>query len=184
MSIIIKTVLGSSTWGGKGANEFEQLRSYTSYVKKIWRSCSNGAILSFPDNTINGYFVVKTFLDAYDFKNKGYWLNSNHFSQQSQYLLQYHSLEPTNANERKLINLQRGVSMLFEIPPSEAEKLSENTKDLYLVFKTKTSIKALENQYSRLKAYFSIESPVIEIYKDDDLTLKIGELSIDTLITK
>lgn len=179
-----KNTIGSGNWGGKGATEFEQLRSYTSYIHENLALLQQWSNTIFPDNTINGYFVVKAFLEAYDFKSKGYWLNSNRFAQNSRFLLHYHNLEPANANERKLINPQRGVSILFEITPSEAEKLSEKTKELYLVFKTKTSLKGLENRYDRLKATFTLESPVIEIYKDDDLSLKIGELSIDTMITK
>lgn len=179
-----KNVIGSSTWGGKGASQFEQLRSYKSYVKENLATLQEWSNTIFSDNSIKGYFVVKVYLNEYDFKSKGYWLNSNQFGQNNRFLLQYHNFEPTNANERKLVNPQKGVSILFEMTPSEAEKLSEETKGLYLVFNTKTIIKGLEHRYDRIKANFTLESPIIEIYKDDDLTLKVGELSVDTMITK
>ena len=142
------------------------------YVKENLAPLQQWSNTIFPDNTIEGYFVVKTYLNEYDFKSKGYWLDSNYFAQDSRFLLQYLNFEPKNENERKLINLRTGVKILFEMSPSEAEKLTEKTKNIYLTFKIKTTLKGLEYQYTRIKVNYTLESPIIEIYKDDDLTFK------------
>lgn len=179
-----KNIINGGVWGGKAVSEFEKLRSYKAYVKENLASLQQWSNTIFSDNTIEGYFVVKTYLYEYDFKSKGYWLDSNHFTQDSRFLLQYHNFEPKNENERKLLSPRTGVKILFEMSPSEAEKLTEKIKNIYLTFKIKTTLKGLEHQYTRIKANYTLESPIIEIYKDDDLTLKIGEFSIDTMTTK
>jgi hypothetical protein len=169
-------------WGGKGANEFQILKSYTSYVQNNLKLLQQWSSSIFPNNTINGYYVIRSNLGEYDFKNQGYWIG-NLFAQ-GRFLIQRHNLEPANANERKLIN-PRGVSILFKMSPSEAEKFSESSaKTIFLVFKIKVSLKGLERGYERIKTSYTLESPIIEIYKDEGLTKKINELSIDTMITK
>jgi len=171
------------SWGGKGANEFQTLKSYTSYVKNNLETLKQWSSSIFPNNTIDGYYVIKTYLGEYDFKNQGYWISSNSFVQE-RFLLQRYNLEPANANERKLIN-PRGVNILFKISPSEAEKFSESSsKTIFLVFEIKVSLKGLERVYGRIKTSYTLESPIIEIYKDEGLSKKIDELSIDTMVTK
>ena len=171
------------SWGGKGANEFQILKSYTSYVKNNLETLKQWSSSIFPNNTTNGYYVIKTYLGEYDFKNQGYWISSNSFVQ-DRFLLQRYNLEAANASQRKLIN-PRGVSILFKMSPSEAEKFSESsTKTIFLVFEIKVSLKGLERGYERIKTSYTLESPIIEIYKDNSLTKKIDELSIDTMITK
>jgi hypothetical protein len=177
-----KNIINGRNWGGKGANEFQILKSYTSYVQNNLKILQQWSRSIFPNNTIQGYYVARSILGEYDFKNKGYWIG-NLFTQ-NRFLLQHYNLEPANANERKLLN-PHGVHILFKMSSSEAEKFSESSaKTIYLVFKIKTTLKGLEYQYTRIKANYTLESPIIEIYKDDDLTLKIGELSVDTMITK
>ncbi len=132
-----KNIINGANWGGKGASEFEKLRSYKAYVKENLASLQQWSNTIFPNNTVEGYFIIKTYLNEYDFKSKGYWFDSNRFTQGSRFLLSYLDFEPKNENERKLINLRTGVKILFEMSPSEAEKLTEKTKSIYLVFKIK-----------------------------------------------
>ncbi len=169
-------------WGGKLASEFEQLRNYSAYVKENLVSLQQWSTTIFPDNTIDGYFVTKVYLGEYDFKNNGYWLDSSFFSYDF-FLLQYQNLEPRNTNERKLIH-SNGSSILFKMSPAEAEKLSEKIKNIYMAFKIKVMLKGVSQNYDNLNASYTLESPIITLYKDDDLTLKIGEISTDTMLTK
>jgi hypothetical protein len=178
-----KNIISGKNWGGKGANEFQTLKSYTSYVQNNLEPLQQWSSSIFPDNITNGYYVIKTYLGEYDFKNQGYWISSNSFVQ-DRFLFQFYNLEPANANERKLIN-PRGVSILFKMSPSEAEKFSESSvKTIFLVFEIKVSLKGLERVYERIKTSYTLESPIIEIYYDEGLTKKIDELSINTMITK
>ncbi|WP_339918423.1 hypothetical protein [Yeosuana marina] len=178
-----KNIINGKSWGGKEANEFQTLKSFTSYVQNNLETLQHWSAAIFPDNIIEGYFVVKTYLGEYDFKNQGYWINSNRLAQDGRFLLQYHDLEPANDNERKLVN-PSGLDFLFKMTSTEAEKLVERTKNIYLVFNIKTRLKGFAYGYERIKASYTLESPIIEIYEDDDLTLKLAELSVDTMVTK
>ena len=100
------------------------------------------------------------------------------------FLIRHRSLQPSNANERKLIH-PNGLSILFKIAPSEAEKLSDQQKSsIYIVLKIKVNLKGLEPYDDAIKSTYTLESPIIELFWDDDLSLKATELSIDTMITK
>ncbi len=170
-------------WGGKEANEFQTLKSYTSYVQNNLKILQQWSNTIFPDNIVEGFLVIKTFFREYDFKNQGYWIHLTPTGQ-NDFLLSYMGLEPTNPNERKLAD-PRGVLILYKMTASEAEKLSDAQKrNIFMVFKIKATLKDLEQQYIRLKVRYILTSPIIEFFWDESLTKKISALSIDTMITK
>ena len=170
-------------WGGKETNEFQTLKSYTSYVQNNLEDLQQWSNTIFPDNIVEGFLVIKTYFREYDFKNQGYWIHLNPTGQ-NDFLLSYMGLEPTNPNERKLVD-PRGVSILYKMTPSEAEKLSDAQKrNIFMVFKIKATLKDLEQQYTHFKVRYILTSSIIEFFWDESLTKKITALSIDTMITK
>ena len=69
--------------------------------------------------------------------------------------------------------------------PEEAETFSEKNQQIFLVFDVTGYLNGLENyRADQLKTTFSLNSPVIEIYSDDGLTKKVGEININTMVTK
>ncbi|MEK6155146.1 hypothetical protein WIW50_17885 [Flavobacteriaceae bacterium 3-367] len=171
-----------SNWGGKNASEFKQLGAYTAYVNEYYSELQQWKDHFFVNDSEKGYLVVPVHLNAYDFKHKGYWLRLNAFINNGK-LFRYMGLQPSNSKERKLVDA-RGVQILYPMSPEKAEVFSENTRILYLVFKIKVTIKGMGYNYEHLDASYTLLSPTIALYKDDSLTDKTGELSIETMTTK
>ena len=137
----------------------------------------------YSNNVLGGYYVTRTNLGTYDFKNGGYWLNTHQFYNQG-FLLKWYGLQPANSSERKLMH-PNGSSILFKMSPEEAETFSEKNQQIFLVFDVTGYLNGLENyRADQLKTTFSLNSPVIEIYSDDGLTKKVGEININTMVTK
>ncbi|WP_411031725.1 hypothetical protein [Spongiimicrobium sp. 3-5] len=169
-------------WGGQGASEFKQLGAFTSYVNENFEELQEWKTNFFPNDVEEGYFVIGAHLGIYDFENKGYWIRSQTFRNNGK-LFRFMDLQAANSNERKLVHPQ-GVEILYKISPEEAEKHTEETKNLFLVFKVKVQIKGMEYNNENVHATYSLQSPIIELYKDDSLTHKFGEISIETMTTK
>ena len=164
-------------WGGKGANEFKRLNSYTNYVSQYLKPLQEWSHNLFTDNTIDGYMVLTSRLGTYDFKNKGFWL-SFHSSQSSWFFLRFSDLAPNTINERKLTSSNTS-SILYKMPPNIAEQFSEKTRIIYMVFKIKVLLKGIDPYREAIKSSFSLENSTIELYDAEDLKTKIGEISID-----
>ncbi|MBQ4915461.1 hypothetical protein J8L85_13485 [Maribacter sp. MMG018] len=170
-------------WGGRGASEFQKLRAYTSFVKEKFPLVQEWAKTLYPDNKINGYYVAKTYLGTYDFKEGGYWLRTGEFSNNG-FLLRWFGLQPSNSSERKLVH-PNGSSILLKMSPEKAETFSEKYQYLFLVFDVTGQLNGLENyRADQLKTTFTLNSPVIEIYTDDALTNRVGEIDINTMVSK
>ncbi|MEC8833020.1 MAG: hypothetical protein VX772_11725 [Bacteroidota bacterium] len=171
------------SWGGRGASEFQKLRAYTNFVKEKFPLVGKWAKTLYSDNVLEGYYVTRTNLGTYDFKNGGYWLNTYQFYNQG-FLLKWYGLQPANSSERKLMH-PNGSSILFKMLPEEAETFSEKSQQIFLVFDASGYLNGLENyRADQLKTTFSLNSPVIEIYSDDGLTKKVGEININTMVSK
>ena len=169
----------TNTWGGRGASEFQKLRSFTNFVSNMLPTIIEWGNSLFVGNSITGYFVGKVSLPQYDFKNQGYWLNTGNFHNNG-FLLQWHNLQPSNTAERKLKH-PNGSQLLYKLAPKEAEAFSEKYKELYLVFEVKATLNGIENfRANRLKTLFTLVSPNVSMYVDDSLTEKIEELDINT----
>jgi len=170
-------------WGGKEANEFRQLNTYRTYVSENFEELQQWSSGLFPNDTAEGYFVVSVSLGNYDFKNQGYWLNTRSFSD-SGFLTRFMKLDAATANERKLVH-PHGTEMLFKLDPGAAEELTESRRTIFLVFQIQLTIKGMEkNNNERVDARYKLQSPIIELFTDDDLSEKIGELSIENMTTK
>ncbi len=169
-------------WGGKGANEFKKLDMYTTYVRENFEELQQWGSTFFPNDTKEGYFVITAHLSTYDFENGGYWLRTNTFINNGK-LFRYMDLQPSNAHERKLLN-PKGVEILYKLAPKEAEKLTETTKKFFMVFKIKIAIKGMEYNYGHLDTNYTLQSTIIELFKDDSLGDKLGEISIETMTTR
>ncbi|RDY60205.1 hypothetical protein [Flagellimonas nanhaiensis] len=171
------------TWGGRGASEFQQLRAYTTFVNELFPKLQQWGNSLHPTNKIDGYFVAKAQLGKYDFKDGGYWLDTNQFYQNG-FLLRWRGLQPINTSERKLMH-PNGTSILYKMSPEEAETFSEKYKHIFLVLDVMASLDGMENyRADHLKTTYTLNSPVIEIYSDDGLTNKVGEINIETMVYK
>lgn len=170
-------------WGGRGASEFQQLRAYTAFVNKHFPTIEKWGKSLYPDNSIEGYYVARANLGTYNFKDGGYWLNTDQFYNNG-FLFQWYGLQPSNSSERKLMH-PNGTSILFKMAPEDAEVFSEKHQYLFLVLDMTGSLNGMENyRADQLKTTFSLNSPLIEIYSDDGLTQKAGEININTMVYK
>lgn len=171
------------TWGGRGASEFQRLRAYTTFVKELFPKIQQWGNGLHKENSAEGYFVGRIRLGKYDFKNGGYWLDLKAF-QNTDFLLRWHQFQPSNTAERKLAS-PKGCQILLALSPGEAEKLTEKHQFLFVVFNVVVSFEGIDNyKANQLKTLFNLGSPQIEIFKDENLTQKISEITINTMITK
>lgn len=170
-------------WGGRGATEFQQLRAYTGFVKNELSNIVEWGSTLLPDNILKGYYVTRTHLGKYDFKAEGFWLITHQFYNQG-FLLKWYGLQPSNSAERKLMH-PNGASILLKMSPEKAETFSEKVQQVYLVFDVTGKLNGLESyRADQLKTTFTLNSSIIEIYSDDGLTNKVGEIDINTMETK
>ncbi|WP_418604493.1 hypothetical protein [Hwangdonia sp.] len=177
-----------SYWGGVrnfNVNEFKQHRSYTSFTKDILEELQTWSQTFFPKDELIAYYVSKAGISAkfgqnpYDFNKKGYFifnpLNGKQFLHSSWF-------EATDENEKKLKHSSSGIFLPMAVEKAKALKFQKGSP-IFLVYKVK--IKASEDtKHNKLKLSFSLESRIIEVYKDKTLTQKIGEISVDNLNTK
>lgn len=170
-------------WGGKGASEFQKLRSFMTAANEFFPKIQKWGNSLYPQNEMEGYYVGKARLSSYDFKNDGYWLDTNQFYNRG-FLLRWHNLQPKSTSERKLKH-PSGSQLLLELTPEKAEAFSEKYKELYLVFEVNVALNGIENfRMNQLKTLFTLVSPTISLYADDSLTNKVGELNLNTTTIK
>ncbi|UJH68556.1 hypothetical protein [Allomuricauda sp. SCSIO 65647] len=170
-------------WGGKGASEFQQLRAYTTFVGELFPKIRQWGNEIHKQNSAEGYFVGKVLLGEYDFKNRGFWLNTDAFYN-TDFLLRWHNFQPSNSAERTLAS-PKGCQILLKLPRDKAEKLAEKHQFLFVVFGVVASFEGIENyKANQLKTLFSLSSLKIEVFKDDSLTQKLSVIDINSMITK
>ena len=180
-------------WGGSRTNEFQQMRSFLGFKKKYLETLQNWSKEFLKGDEEIGYLVSKSTIasiafgksKAYDFQKKGYWLKSL-ISSGGNWLgpIQYLDFSAVTKNERILKEHQ--LKVFLAIPPEKAKILSLMAgHPLFTVVKARVfpSEKALSNS-KRVQYSFELKSSIVEIYKDAALTQKIGEISIQDIITK
>lgn len=177
-----------SYWGGVrnfNVNEFKQHRSYTSFTKDILEELQIWSQTFFPKDELIAYYVSKAGISAkfgqkpYNFKKKGYYV-FNHLN--GKQFLHPSWFEATDENERKLKYSTSGIFLPMAVEKAKTLKFQKGSP-IFLVYKVK--IKASEDaKNNKPKLSFSLESRIIEVYKDKTLTQKIGEISVDNLNTK
>lgn len=169
-------------WAGKRASEFKQLAAYTSYVDENLATLLNWKDSFFKNDSEEGYLVLKTFVQTYDFKNKGYWLKPRSFVINGRLFPRVYP-QPNTTKERNLLS-NNGKEILLPMSPEKAEVFSEKVKSLYMVLKVQIHIEGININNENLDMNYTLSSPVIELYTDDSLTNKLGELSTETLTLK
>lgn len=179
--------------GFSGANEFERLRNYKTFVSENLDELRKWSNTFFKNNTTIGYHVSRLGLSNYDFDENGYWIQLNLNINVADNRITFTSFEPKIDYENRLINKLgsqpnpiKPFQVFLSMSPEKAEKFQlNNIRNFYLVKKIKMTYKETKNKYnSTLKLVYHHESPLIEIYEDMALTKKIGTLSLDNLILK
>ncbi len=171
-------------WGGSRNNEFKQMRGYTSFVKENLEDLQKWSTTFFEGDIEIGYLVSRALVTGpYDFKKKGYWLHGViSSSDNGSSPIQYLKFVPLTEDERKLQQHQ----LLFSITADKARKLSLGKRStIFTVAKIKIyPDKKTPRNSARVLFSCELENPIIEIYKDQALTEKIGEISVESLISK
>ncbi|WP_437439872.1 hypothetical protein [Eudoraea algarum] len=168
-------------WGGDRGNEFAQLRSYKAFVKDHLSELQDWSKTFFENDELIAYVVsMSSVADTYDFQKKGYWI-SGAMAGSSQ-VIDYLSFVPYDENQRNL-NQRK---LLLSIEPAKAKELKlQKRSPIFIVAKAKIyPDEKTPRSGARVPFAFELENPVLEIYKDIQLTQKIGEISVDNLITK
>ncbi|RYC50832.1 hypothetical protein [Flagellimonas olearia] len=182
-------------WGGKNATEFQQKRSFDSFLQDDYNTLKEWSEDIWADGFEIGYLVSSVTLDRrrYDFKNQGYWLNiglksnelinlSNNTFSPLQIIVRY---IPDQRFEKEP-EAQKG-NVFFKIAPEKAEELEERNIDrFFVVQKIKLGFYKREKTYNKryriphkFQFKYNVESPIIELYEDLGLTKKMGEVSLE-----
>lgn len=176
-------------WGGYGANQFEKERKKNDFMEKHAPTLVDWSKTFWKDDTQMAYnvsYVRLTSSNPYDFERKGYWVNNPLKSgpnlNSQRFVCRYF---PINRYEKNPDN--ESIYVLLKMDESTAENLiNEKTSVLYAVMKIKLSFTQVEEanrevnmRSKRVMFNYCHESPVVEFYKDEALTLKVGELSYE-----
>ncbi len=179
-------------WGGSRNNQFQQMRSYKSFVKDHFEVLQNWSKTFFKEGSEIGYIVSQSSVvnlspnrgvsKAYDFQKKGYWLGG--VITGGGHPIPTLEFAPFTENEKILKD--RHSKIFLSISPEKAKKLSLSVRSpLFTVAKIKIhQNKKIPISNERVSFSFELESPIIEIYKDKALTNKIGEINVDKLLFK
>jgi hypothetical protein len=155
-------------WGGSRKNQFQQMRSYKSFVKDHFEALQNWSKTFFKGDQEMVYYIGRSMVvGKYDFKQKGYWTSTGlPFTAHTE-------------NERKFYNQK----VLISIPATKAKELNiQNRVILFAVYKVKAVPKV--NHQRHFEFLFELESKTIELYRDSALTKKVGEINIENSIFK
>ncbi len=154
-------------WGGSRKNQFQQMRSYKSFVKDHFEALQNWSKTFFKDNQEIVYYIGESMVvGKYDFKQKGYWTRTGL------------PFTPHTENERKFTNQK----VLIPLPTAKAKELNISDRViLFAVYKVKAIPKVNQTHF---KFLFERESKTIEFYRDIALTKKVGEINIENTTFK
>lgn len=178
-------------WGGTRANEFDRNKKYKAFVESNLQDLRTWA----SSLSREGYIVVVKSLGTYNFESEGFFI-SHSFNSGGNNLLNTGRVEsrfiysPKKEFENALRN-QPGkpprYSGIFKLSPSEAELLIERTnRQIFLVYKIEMEpfyplSETTDTPYSsrRRGIYYHLQTPKLELYEDEALTKKIGELNVE-----
>lgn len=173
-------------WGG--ANEFEALRSYKSFVDDNLADLGRVAA-AIPNE---GYFVETQHLEEYDFEKEGFPISLNFFWNDVLPLKTNSSVfhfTPIHDYEKGLGHQPDGRLNKFDsilaIPIDEAEAAINRTgRKIFVVYKIKFNRYEGEEELRfngkpltfAVHIGYHLTSPVVEFFEDEALTKKIGEV--------
>lgn len=194
-----RRIIGGS-WGGLNANEFDQKRSYATFLKEgLDKELKNWSTSLFSNDTEIVYNVSRTFIRKYDFEKGGYLVSIMlGGSQRSKRLPFLENFVPIASYEKELLKPKsservignayqaKQVNTFFKLSPEKAEELNlKKITNLFLVSKIKIIYKEIVvskyNNSSQPSFEHHFESPIVEIYEDIGLTQKLGEISLDKI---
>ncbi|WP_430968912.1 hypothetical protein [Spongiimicrobium sp. 2-473A-2-J] len=182
-----------------GTNQFEQQRNYANFVAKHFDGLQQWSKDFMPNDALEAYHVsVLNVLRGYDFDKKGYWINLNAAlydpHARGSRMSFFSELVPQASFEEALLNMMSGsgkrhksITVLLPMNASDAEVLSTSGQGrVFVVVKIRTFLQKVE--FAGNNPIFSFgyhyKSPVLEVYKDEALTQKIGDISLERPILK
>ena len=187
-------------WGGNDANEFQQKRAFDTFIKQEYNTLLEWSHGIWEDQHEIGYLVNTVSLNAlsYDFENQGFWIQaglkrnsqinlSNRTFSPLRFVVRYMPKQLFEKNPKANTNYA-----LFMVSPEKAEELEKRKiKKIFIVQKIKLQLLKKEavvlrryNKKQKLLFQYNIESPLIELYEDDALTKKLGEISLESGLFK
>ena len=170
-------------WGGSGNNEFRQLRSYNYFLENLLEPLQTWADSFYKGGKETAYYVWRTHIAGkYDFKNKGYWISPRMGGIGN--MPPYAEFQAYTEGE-KLLKGNTNKKVLLAIPPDKAKSLGLRERmPIFLVNKVNVLPKLVTSGKPYVRFEYELEGNVLEVYKDIQLTEKIGELDINGLISK
>lgn len=182
-----------------GTNQFEQQRNYADFVAKHFDGLQQWSKDFMPNDALEVYHVsVLNVLRGYDFDKKGYWINLNAAlydpHARASRMSFFSELVPQAPFEEVLLNKMSGpgkrhksLTLLLPMNASDAEALSTSGRGrVFVVAKIRTFLQKVE--FAGTNPIFSFgyhyKSPVLEVYRDEALTQKIGDISLERPILK
>ncbi|MEM1338371.1 MAG: hypothetical protein AAF634_13895 [Bacteroidota bacterium] len=170
-------------WGGSGSNEFRQLRSYKYFLENLLEPLQSWADGFYNGGKKTAYYVSITYIGGkYDFKSKGYWISLRSEGMGS--MPPYAEFIAYTEGE-KLLKGNTNKKVLFALPPEQAKSLGlRDRMPIFLVSKVKILPKLDASGKPYVRFEYELERDVLEVYKNVQLTEKIGELNINELVSK
>lgn len=193
-------------WGGRDSDEFRQLEVYNDFVENNLEALLEWSKKDFlPNNELEYYEVlVGEISREYDFENKGYSISGliKRNSIETSVIAPYSEVEYVQENEFEYHsnpNAKDKYGALFmELPASSAKNLKNQLKDyssysagqrkkVFLVRKVKMKTvrkrrtlasKNSSEVYQEQKYNYSFSEPFIEVYADEGLKNKIGQIKM------
>ncbi|UJH68555.1 hypothetical protein [Allomuricauda sp. SCSIO 65647] len=170
-------------WGGSRNNEFRQLRSYKYFLENLFPSLQSWADSFYEEGKQTAYYVTQTrIVGKYDFKSKGYWIapkgsGIGSMPPHAQFLAYTEGEKILKGNDHKKI--------LLPMAPDKAKSLGlQDRMAVFLVNKVNMLPTLVAQGKPRIQFEYELEGDVLEVYKDVQLTEKIGELNSNKLVSK
>lgn len=168
-------------WGGSAGNEFRQLRSYKHFLENYFEPLQSWADSFYTGGKEIAYNVSRTYIaEKYDFKNEGYWMSVRVGGMGT--MPPYADFLAYTEDE-KLLKGNSNKKILLPISPDKAKSYGLRERmPIFLVTKISVLPKLTTSGKPYVRFEYELEGNVLEIYRDIQLTEKIGELNINQLV--
>jgi len=184
-------------WGGHGADDFTENERYVSFVEKYLDIILEWSESFFSNGTEDFQLVhAIKFQGQYDFDKGGFWVRLpikrppqgiissveyfNEFAPKTHYGHEFF-------NKTEQVDYING-DVLFKMSPDKAEALiNDKSVMLQLTMKVRSVFKDFDTgspfAYGAYYTYHFLD-PILELYSDAQLTRKIGEINMESLVVK
>jgi len=187
----------TGTWGGT-RDEFVAQEKYIAFVAKNLKELRKWSTTFFKDGNEIGYFVTRHKFGQYDFDKSGFWVQLPPHSRE---YVGFGSLDqafffeflPEEPFENTYLNSIKNTypKILLPIAADKAENFLNNrdldfnnrrpSEYIYSAIKVRIVYKELNTgniTFPSPTFTYQFEDPIVEFYKDIELTKKIGEISL------